>query len=208
MTTKRTVTVSAVGKSAAVPDQLTVSLGVQVRGATAQEALSRTNEKTQSAIAAFKSGGVADRDIATANITIWPEYGDDHRRVDGYQAQNTLSIRLRDIAGAGGLLDTVAGVVGDDIVINGLSFAISEPEPVLEQARAAAMAAARKKAKQLAEAAGAKVGKALAIAEGGAGAPVSPKMGRMAMAAADSMPIEAGDRELSVSVTVTYGLVT
>jgi len=206
MTKSRTVTVSATGKSTAVPDQLTVSLGVQVRGATAREALSRTSEKTQAAIAAFKSGGVAERDIATANITIWPEYGEDGRRVEGYQAQNALSIRLRDIAGAGSLLDTVAGVVGDDIVINGLSFAISEPEPILEEARAAAMASARAKAKQLAGAAGAKIGKALAIEEGGAGGPVYPRGARMAMAAADSMPIEAGERELTVSVTVTYRL--
>ena len=206
MTKPRTVTVSATGKSAAVPDQLTVSLGVQVRGATAQEALSRTSEKTQAAITAFKSGGVADQDIATANITIRPEYGEDGRRVEGYQAQNTLSIRLREIAGAGGLLDTVAGVVGDDIVINGLSFAISEPEPVLAAARAAAMAGAREKAKQLAGAAGAKVGKVLTIEEGGTGGVVFPKAGRMAMAVADSMPIEAGERELTVSVSVTYRL--
>ena len=54
---RRTVTVSATGKGAAVPDQLTVSLGVQVRGATAQEVLARTNEKAQAAIAAFSGGG-------------------------------------------------------------------------------------------------------------------------------------------------------
>jgi len=201
---RRTVTVSATGKGAAVPDQLTVSLGVQVRGATAQEVLARTNEKAQAAITAFSAGGVSPRDIATANVTIWPEYGEDRRRVEGYQAQNTLSVRLRDIAAAGGLLDTVAGVVGDEIVINGLSFAISDPEPVLEAARSAAMAAARDKAGQLARSAGAKVGKALTITEGSAGGPVFPKA-RMAMVA-DAMPIEAGEQELSVTVTVTYVL--
>jgi uncharacterized protein YggE len=202
---RRTVTVSATGKGASVPDQLTVSLGVQVRGATAQEVLSRTNEKAQAAIAAFRAGGVEPRDIATANVTIWPEYGDDRRRVEGYQAQNTLSVRLRDVAAAGGLLDTVAGVVGDEIVINGLSFAISDPEPVIEAARSAAMAAARDKAQQLARSAGAEVGKALKITEDSAGGPVFPKA-RMAMAAA-AMPIEAGEQELSVTVTVTYVLV-
>ena len=111
-------------------------------GATAQEVLAWTNEKAQAAIAAFSAGGVEPRDIATANVTMWPEYGEDRRRVEGYQAQNTLSVRLRDIAAAGGLLDTVAGVIGDEIVINGLSFAISDTEPVLESARSAAMTAA------------------------------------------------------------------
>jgi uncharacterized protein YggE len=202
---RRAVTVSATGNGSAVPDQLTVSLAVQVRGATAREALTLTNERTQAAIAAFTTGGVESRDIATANVTIWPEYGEDRRRVEGYQAQNTLSVRLRDIASAGSLLDTVATVVGDDIVINGLSFAISEPEPVLQSAREAAMVAARAKAEQLARSAGATLGKALTIAEGGAGGPVLPKVGRMAMAA-EAVPIEAGEQELSVTVTVTYQL--
>ncbi len=130
---RRSVTVSAVGKAAAVPDELTVSLGVMVRAATAREALSQANERTRAAIAAFKDGGVEDRDLATADLSIWPEYGE-NRRVEGYQARNTLSVRLRDIAQAGGLLDTVAGIVGDDVAISGLNFAVSEPEPVLTRA--------------------------------------------------------------------------
>ena len=205
MAKQRTVTVSATGKAAAVPDQLTVSLGVQVRAATAREALTQTNQRTQAAIEAFRAGGVEARDVATANVTIWPEYGEDRRRVEGYHAQNTLTVRLRDIGAAGGLLDTVAGVVGDDIVINGLSFSVSEPEPVLQEARAAAMAAAHDKAEQLAGSAGAQLGQVLTITEGGAGAPVVPKVGRMAMAA-EAIPIEAGEQELSVVVTVTYRL--
>ncbi len=204
---RRSVTVSAAGKAAAVPDELTVSLGVMVRAATAREALSQANERTRAAIAAFKEGGVEDRDLATAELSIWPDYGES-RRVEGYQARNTLSVRLRDIAQAGGLLDTVAGIVGDDVVIQGLDFAVSEPEPVLTRARASAMAAARVKAEELAAAAGARVGKVLTIDERSeAHAPVYAKSARMTMAA-DSAPIEAGERELEVSVTVSYLLTT
>jgi uncharacterized protein len=204
---RRSVTVSAAGKAAAVPDELTVSLGVMVRAATAREALSQANERTRAAIAAFKEGGVEDRDLATAELSIWPDYGES-RRVEGYQARNTLSVRLRDIAQAGGLLDTVAGIVGDDVVIQGLNFAVSEPEPVLTRARSSAMIAARAKADELAAAAGARVGKVLTIDEGGeARAPVYAKSARMTMAA-DSAPIEAGERELEVSVTVSYRLTT
>jgi uncharacterized protein YggE len=204
---RRSVTVSAVGKAVAVPDELTVSLGVMVRAATAREALSQANERTRAAIAAFKDGGVEERDLATADLTIWPEYGDS-RRVDAYQARNTLSVRLRDIAQAGALLDTVAGVVGDDVVISGLSFSVSEPEPVLTRARAQAMAAARAKAEELGAAEGARVGKVLTIDEGGDGPrPVYAKAARMAVAA-DSAPIEAGEHELQVNVTVSYRLTT
>jgi uncharacterized protein len=208
MAKQRTVTVSGVGTVRTVPDVLTVSLGVQVRGGTAREALSRANERTQAAIAALKESGVADRDLATANISIWPQYGNDGRRVEGYQAQNTLTVRLREVGAAGSLLDRVAGLVGDDIVINGISFAVDEPESRLTEARAAAMASARAKADELAAAAGAEVGKVVTIVEGGGGGGFSPypKAARMAMAAAESVPIEAGETELSVSVTVTYRL--
>jgi len=208
MAKKRTIVVSAVGKSTAVPDLVTVSLAVQVRGGTAQEALVRTNEKTQAAIAAFKQGGVADRDIATTNVTIWPQYGDDGRRVEAYQAQNSLSVRLRDVTQAGRLLDAVAGLIGDDIVLQGISFAVSEPEGTLDEARAAAISAARAKAEQLASAAGARVGQVLTISEtAGSFVPVARPTGRvMSGLAAEAVPMEAGEQELTVSVEVTYRL--
>jgi uncharacterized protein YggE len=207
MAKKRTVTVSAAGKSAAVPDVVTVSLGVQVRAGSAQEALAQANDKTQGAIAMFKDGGVASRDIATTNVSIWPEYADDGRRVEGYQAQNTLSVRLRKVGEAGRLLDSVAGLVGDDVVIQGISFGVSTPEAVLVEARAAAMAAARAKAEQLAGATGAEVGEVLAIREtGGAGPPIARIMGLRQKLAADSVPLEAGEQELTVTVDVTYRL--
>jgi uncharacterized protein YggE len=203
---RRRVTVAAVGKSAAVPDVVTISLGVQVRGSTAQDALVRTSERTRAAIDAFNQGGVESRDIATTNVSIWPQYGDDGRRVEGYQAQNTLSVRIRDVAEAGRLLDSVAGLVGDDIVIQGIAFSVSQPEAALTEARSAAMAAARAKAEQLAAAAGAAVGDVLVIDEtGGGGPPVGRIMARQKLAA-EAMPIEAGEQELTVSVEVTYRL--
>jgi uncharacterized protein YggE len=205
MAKERTITVSAVGKAAAVPDVVTVAVSVQVRAGGAQDALAQTKAKTTAAVAAFKEGGVADRDVATTNITIWPEYGEDRRRVEGYRAENSLSVRLRDVGRAGGLLDTVAGIVGDDIVIQGISFAVAEPEVVQAEARAAAMDTARTKADQLAHAAGTMVGEVVQIVEGASSGPTAVAMaGRQA--AFDSMPVEPGEHELAVAVTVTYRL--
>ena len=206
MAKKRTITVSALGKAAAVPDLVIVAVSVQVRAGSARDALAQVNSKTTASLAVLRQGGVGDRDIATTNITIWPEYGEDHRRVDGYRAENALSVRLRDVGQAGGLLDTVAGIVGDDIVIQGISFAVAEPEVVQAQARAEAMDAARAKAEQLARTAGAAVGEVLEIVEGGGGVPVGRTMAGFAKVAAEAMPIEVGEQELSVAVTVTYRL--
>jgi uncharacterized protein YggE len=206
MAKPRTITVSAVGTSAAVPDVLTVAVSVQVRAGSAQDALAQTKAKATAAVAAFKEGGVADRDVATTNITIWPEYGQDHRRVEGYRAENSLSVRLRDVGRAGGLLDTVAGIVGDDIVLQGISFAVAEPEVVQAAARAAAMDAARTKADQLAHAAGTMVGEVMQIVEGTTSGPVGVARAMAPQQAFESMPVEPGEQELAVAVTVTYRL--
>jgi uncharacterized protein YggE len=89
-----------------------------------------------------------------------------------------------------------------------VSFSCSDPEKLTEQARLAAVAEARKKAKQLAEGAGATLGLPRSIAEGTA----SPwrtyhfEMQAKPDVAARTLPIAAGEQELSVSVTVTYDL--
>ena len=46
----------------------------------------------------------------------------------------------------------------------------------------------------------------LTIDEGGSGGPGVPRAARLAMAA-EAVPIEAGEKELTVTVTVSYRLV-
>ena len=91
---RRAITVSAQGKAVAVPDELTVSLGVMVTPPPLGRRCPRPmNGRGPPSPLSRKAA--SRRDLATADLTIWPEYGET-RRVDAYQARNTLSVRLRD----------------------------------------------------------------------------------------------------------------
>ncbi len=61
-------------------------------------------------LAALKAAGVQPRDIATANVSLQPQYRYENNQppvITGYQASNTVSIRFRDIAKSGAILDTL-----------------------------------------------------------------------------------------------------
>ena len=77
----------------------------------------------------------------------------------------------------------------------------------MNQARRAAVEDARERAELYAESADVRVGKVLTISEQASRSPAPPRMRRaMAMEASDSVPIAAGEQELSVSVHVSYEL--
>ncbi len=89
--------------------------------------------------------------------------------------------------------------------MNGVSFSIEDPAPLLAPLRELAVADAQAKARVLAAAADCELGPVVTIVEGGGGAMPVFKGGagmRMAMAA----PIEAGTEVLTLQITVTYEL--
>ena len=70
----------------------------------------------------LKFSGVKKEDITTTNVFVYPQYSSDGRTITGYQAGNTVSVKIRDIAKAGTIIDAAAGVVGDEIVLQGVSL--------------------------------------------------------------------------------------
>jgi uncharacterized protein YggE len=91
--------------------------------------------------------------------------------------------------------------------MHGISFSVLDPAAHLSDARAAAMAAAREIAAELATASGAAVGEVLTIDESRGGLPgPMPVLRAMPMAASGGTPVESGTQELRIDVTVTYRL--
>ena len=93
-------------------------------------------------------------DITTTNVFVYPQYGNDGRQITGYEAGNTVSVKIRDIENAGTIIDATAGVVGDEIVLEGVSFTIDDTGALREAAREDALANAKTQADQLATASG------------------------------------------------------
>lgn len=197
----------ATGTVHRVPDVATIGAGVVTQAAQAGTALADNARRMTATIAALRRAGVADRDIQTASIGLSPQY----RYVDnqppvlnGYQASNQLTVRLRDLAGAGKVLDALVAAGANQL--NGPNLSIDRPEAALDEARGQALATARARAELYARAAGLRVARIVRITESAdASAPIRPMM-MMARAKTADTPIESGEQELSVSLSVTFEL--
>lgn len=211
------LSVSAEGRVTRAPDVASFSAGVVSQGTTASAAL-RTNAADMTrVIAALKRAGVADTDIQTSNLSLSPVYQPQRNlpdgtmepaqpRIAGYQANNSVSVRQRNLADLGKVIDALVAAGANQV--NGPSFAVDDPEPAQDEARTAAVTRARARAELYARAAGLRVARIVSISESGGWQPPQPVMYRMAaMEAAPSSPVEAGELQMSVTVQIQFELV-
>lgn len=206
------IVVTGEGESTIAPDMALLSLSVMREAATAREALTANNDAMAAVISALQASGIAERDLQTAGVQISPRYdytpkpdGAQEAKLVAYQVTNTLSVRVRDLAKTGEILDkTVSLGVNQG---GGVSFTNDDPSKVMTEARKKAVADAVAKATTLTEAAGVKLGKILEISETSYAQPPMPMLQKYAAgAAADSVPIQAGENAYRVQVNVTFEL--
>lgn len=208
------IRVSGEGEASVAPDMAILTLSVVRNGETAEKALAANNAAMKEVLGALKASGIADRDLQTSNFSIYPQY----RHVEpkggvmpppqivGYEVSNTLTLKVRELAKLGGLIDQSVklGVnQGGQI-----AFINDNPDKAMTEARKAAVAKALDKAKTLTEAAGVRLGRIVEINENTA-RPMPPQpMMRMAMAkeAADAVPVAGGENTYTVTVNVTFAL--
>jgi uncharacterized protein YggE len=209
----RTVSVEGVGAVSCIPDTVTVNLGVSVEGRSAAEALESANTKAKALISTLTDAGVGKTDIQTGYVSVWPRYRDNSQDVDGYWVSNSVTAVLHDIDGAGALIDAATNAVGDGITMGGVSFSIADTSGLYTQARQQAVTEARRRAGELAGAAGVSVGTVVSINESAQEVPVAAAYdGRAgaattAVAASTPVPIEPGKQELQLRVQVVFELV-
>jgi len=196
------------GEVTRVPDLATISAGVVTQAITADAAMRDNAGRMAAVLAALKKAGVADRDVATASINLSPQYRyaeNQPPEITGYQASNTVTIRFRDIAKAGGVLDALVKQGANQI--NGPTLSIEKPQPAQDEARIAAMKDARARAELYARAAGLHVKRILSISESTEGGQPTPVFYARAQSAkaADSQVI-AGEQDVGVTVSVSFEL--
>lgn len=198
----RQLTVNASGSIYAAPDQATVQLGVSSQASTAAEALKQNNTDTAAVIDAIKKLGVDAKDISTSNFNVYPTYDTSGTRINGYQVNNSVTVLIRDISASGTLLDQVVTAGANNI--SGLSFGIADASQYQADARQKAIEAARAKAEAMAQAAGVTLGDIISINESLNYQPEMPFARGMVADAAMTVPVETGQQEVSVSVTLVY----
>ena len=197
----------AEGDATRVPDIAQMSAGVVTQAATAAEAMSANARQMASARAALKRAGIADRDVQSTAVGLQPQYryGENVPPViTGYQAASNVSVRFRDIARAGPVLDALVAAGANQI--SGPNLMVDNADAALDEARGAAIATARTRAELYAKAAGLHVARIVSISEGGTdrGSPIMPMMMRAAKAAATD--IAPGEQKLGVTLNVTFEL--
>jgi uncharacterized protein YggE len=201
--------VVATGEVTRVPDIARISAGVVTQAQTAQEAIRQNGAKMQSVRAALERAGIAARDIQTSNVSLQPDYRyaeNQPPQLVGYRASNEVTVRFRDIAETGRILDALVAEGANQI--NGPMLSVDRPEAALDEARTAAIATARARADLYARTLGMRVVRVLSVSEPGAvQMPPVPVM-RMEMAARDAggTQIEPGEQTLSVTLTVSFEL--
>jgi len=202
--------VSATGEATRVPDVAIISTGVVTRAASARSALEQNAARMERVRAALRRAGIPDRDIQTSNINLNPEYRyaeNQPPRLTGYTASNQVSVRFRDIAKTGEILDILVAEGANQI--NGPSLTIDKPEEALDEARTKAIAVGRARADIYARALGMRVVRLLSVSESGGSYPVPPPMPVMMEARAmggAATKIDPGEQKVSVTLGMTFEL--
>jgi uncharacterized protein YggE len=200
-----TITVSASGKVTQVPDVAHISLGVNVTKPTVKEARASAAGRMNAIIAAVKALGVADADIQTVGLNLYPQYANgSSTRIVGYTLGNQVQITVRDLDKADDVVDKATAKGATEV--NGISFDIADPAKALNDARASAVAAAQTSAAAMASAGHVTLGSVISITDASPASPVyypGPRLGAMADAAT---PIQPGSQDVSATVTVVFAI--
>lgn len=198
--------VVAEGEANRVPDIATIRAGVVTQAPTAAAALSANATQMKSVLAALKAAGVADRDVQTATISLNPQYRYAENQppvITGYQASNTVSVRFRDIAKSGNILDALVKQGANQI--DGPNLSIDQMEAAQDEARTDAVKRARARADLYAKALGMRVERLVSLSEGGEIGMPGPMPVMMArMEAKDSTQVVPGEQRVGVTVRVRF----
>lgn len=206
------IAVTGRGEVVVMPDIGLFEVGVQALADTVAQARSDAARAADSVIKSLKANGVDAKDIRTSGFSIQPQYGQQapnaQPRIVGYQVFNTVSVKVRKLDDFSKIIDDAADVGGDFTRLSGVRFGLEDDAKAITEARDAAVADARKKAQQLAAAAGTKLGDPISITEfdgGGdvnafdAGFPAAPRTG-------GGTPIETGSGKIVVNVNVRWSI--
>ncbi len=201
---EKLVTVTGRGTMSVAPDTAMIRIGVTSQGKTAKDASDRNAKQMTAVMAAIKNSGIAERDIRTSRLSLQPQYENKSgtTRLLGFRVTNQLTVTIRNIGPLPAILDRAIAAGANEM--SGIEFVVSEQSKLLDQARDAAIADAHRKAMLYAKAAGAKLGRVVAIVEEGASAPPRPLAAMRAGAAA--VPVAPGEQTLRATVSVSYEL--
>lgn len=213
---KNTITISGEGKVSATPDLATISVGVINQAATPQAVQDATNKSINKIVDAVTADGVSKADITTSQFNLYPQhdYTNGKDTINGYQSNQTLTIKVHGVDKSTDLLTKVLAdaTSNGSNQIEGVSLTFDKPDDLREQARELAITSAKQKAQDLAKAAGITLGRVVNVSESGVGAPIPYPMntaygmggGGTAIAPSVAPTVQTGSQDIIEDMSVTF----
>jgi uncharacterized protein YggE len=200
------IIVTGEGSVHAAPDSAEIMSGVTSQAKTAKEATD-VNSKAMAAVdAALRGAGIAQNDIQTTRFSVSPVYGPEQSnappKLVGFSVSNQIRVNVAQLGRVGEILDTLisAGATEADSV----QFLHSNLSQLLDQARQAAVADAKRKAELYASAAGLTLASVVWISEEPLYAPTPMIQANSFAAARTAVPIAPGEDTLRLQITVGF----
>lgn len=203
----RYISISATGTTTVVPDAVRINATVSVLGSSSKVALSSVGSTSSAVRLALTANKVANKDIATQSITVYPEYSypaSGGQTLSGYRASQSFSITIRAAVTAGAVVDAIVDAGGDNLQVNGVSPFVLDNNKATEIARTSAVARAKAKATSYAKLLGVKLGRVIYLDE--TSAPTSYPVYATATKTDSATEVDLGEQKVTVSVIVRWSI--
>ena len=208
-TTTRYVTVNSEGAIRVTPDAVRLNANVSVVSGSNKDALAKTSISAAAVRAALTKSGILKGDIATASITVYPEYNytqDKGSVLVGYRGSQSFLVTIKNAENAGAVVDAVVAAGGDDLQIQGVTPFVLDSSNATESARANAVKNAKAKATSYAKLLGAKLGRVNYLVENSSPVNYPPMMAMAKSADSSATVVDLGQQDVTVSITIQWAL--
>ncbi|MFJ3669952.1 SIMPL domain-containing protein [Streptomyces sp. NPDC090106] len=205
-----TVTVTGNGSATGAADIALVNAGVEVTAKTTTAALSAQSKAAGRLLDAVRGQGIAEKDIRTDSVSLSPvyDYQDGASTLKGYQAAQSFTVKVREVAATGALLEAVVKATGNAGRVNSVTFDLEDRSPLQARARKAAHDDAHAKAAQYARLSGHRLGRLVSLAESDTGyfAPAPPVAADEPAGGGAGVPVAPGEIRATSTITAVYEL--
>lgn len=207
-----TISVSGTGEVVAVPDIATFSFSVSEESASVADAQGKSAKSINNITDYLTKNSVDKKDIKTTGYNIYPRYDyygsstyypNGKRVLAAYVVNQTVEVKVRNIADAGKILGGLGELGATDV--SGLSFGFDKDDKLKAEARANAIAKAKIQAVTIAHDLGVSLGRVVSYNESGPG-PIYGMGGEM-MSAKEVAPrpeVTPGESKITSTVSITY----
>lgn len=161
----RKIQVTGTAEVRTVPDQVELDLVIETFDKDPSRAKAETTRKAIAVMNVLSSLKVEARDIQSRGTSISSQFVDRGKPPSGFSAQNSIHVTLRDISRFEEL--TNQAVRAGASSLGNVEFQTSKLSTLRQDARKMALAAAKKKATEMALEFGQQIGRVLTITEGG-----------------------------------------